>query len=348
MIQLATVTLNPALDRTILVEGFRPSGLNRAVDVRLDAGGKGINVSKVAAVLGYPSVALGFLGGETGRHLERLLHGYGIQCDFTRTTGETRTNLKIIDVLRKTETEINEPGPVVDPHHVLELKDKIKEWSRKVRVLVIAGSLPPGADPSIYADLIRTARAGGAAVILDAEGEALRMGIEAGPSLVKPNFSEVEALFSRKPRGVREAAEMAEEITTKGVETAVISLGRRGCAFANDGILGWANAPAVPVRSTVGAGDALVAGLATSLVEGRELHEAVRVAVAAAAASVAEPGTGLPSKENIQMLRDKVALKVFKRIREYERAIAFETDGSPRAGNDFHGSEGPHQRGGHR
>lgn len=310
LIEIATVTINPALDRTILVEGFRPSGLNRAIEVRLDAGGKGINVSKVSTILGHSSVALGFLGGETGRHLERLIAGQGIRCDFTWTVGETRTNVKIMDVSRKREIEINEPGPVVDLNRVSELSAKVKEWSRKVRVLVISGSLPPGMDPSVYVDLIRTAREGGAAVILDAEGEALRLGIGARPKLVKPNLAEVGAIFSRTPRGLLEAAGMAGEIVGRGVETAVISLGRRGCAFAGDGIRGWASAPPVPVRSTVGAGDALVAGLAVSMVEGRELDEAIRLAVAAAAASVAEPGTNFPPLESIRKLVDSVKVKI--------------------------------------
>ncbi|MEW6244416.1 MAG: 1-phosphofructokinase [Bacillota bacterium] len=311
--QIATVTLNPAIDRTILVEGFRPAGLNRAAGVRLDAGGKGINVSKVSAVLGYPSVALGFLGGETGRHLERLISGYGIRCEFTWTAGETRTNLKIIDVSRKKETEINESGLFVDPDHVTELKDKVLGWSRRVRVMVFSGSLPPGMDSSIYADLIWMAKEGGAAVILDAEGDALRLGMEARPHLVKPNLAEVEAIFSRKPQGLRDAAGMAAQIVARGIETAVISLGRRGCAFASGDVLGWANAPTVEVLSTVGAGDAMVAGLAVSMVEGKTLDEAIRLAVAASAASVAEPGTGLPSPENIQRLSESVQVRRVRR-----------------------------------
>ncbi len=300
------MTLNPALDRTILVEAFRPAGLNRAAGVRLDAGGKGINVSKVSAVLGCPSVALGFLGGETGRILERLISGYGIRCEFTWTAGETRTNLKIIDVSRKKETEINESGLVVDPGHIAELKEKVRDWSHRVRVMVFAGSLPQGMDSSIYADLIQMAKQGGAAVILDAEGDALRLGMKARPHLVKPNLSEVEAILSRKPRGLRDATEMAVQIVSRGIETAVISLGRRGCAFASHEVMGWAHTPKVEVVSTVGAGDAMVAGLAVSMVEGRALDQAIRLAVGAAAASVAEPGTSLPSRENIQRLSERV------------------------------------------
>lgn len=305
---ITTVTLNPSLDRTIHVTGFRTGALNRVTEIRLDPGGKGINVSKVCKVLGRQTVALGFLGGAAGERLTGLLGDEQIPADFVSIGGETRTNLKIIDPGTHEETEVNEPGPNVTAEETEQLLDRVRAWLPRTKVLVLSGSVPPGTPEDIYARIILEAR-DQVQIILDAPGAALRTGIAARPYLVKPNLDEAQWLLGRSIESVDDAAVGAREIRKMGAEVAVISLGPQGAVLASRDSCFWIKAPAVPVESTVGAGDAMVAALAVSMIDGLNIREAGILAGAAAAASVLEPGTGVPSRENILRLTDRVQIE---------------------------------------
>lgn len=308
MTTITTVTLNPSFDRTIHVPGFRAGALNRAAGFRLDPGGKGINVSKVCKVLGHETVALGFLGGPAGDRLAGLLHDEQIPADFISISGETRTNLKIIDPDTGEETEINEPGPVVAKEEIEQLVDRIREWLPRTKVLVLSGSVPPGVPDDIYARIIQEA-GGQVKIILDAPGEALRAGLAARPYLVKPNLDEARWLLGRPVDSVEDAAAGAREIRRMGAEVAVISLGPKGAVIASLDGCAWIMAPPVAVKSTVGAGDAMVAALAVSLVDGLNIREAAILASGAAVASVLEPGTRVPTPENIQRIASRVHIE---------------------------------------
>lgn len=309
MTTITTVTLNPSLDRTIHVPGFRVGALNRVTEIRLDPGGKGINVSKVCKVLGRQTAALGFLGGAAGERLAGLLRDEQIPSDFISIQGETRTNLKIIDPDTHEETEINEPGPIVTAQEIEKLLDRVRAWIPRTKVLTLSGSIPPGAPDDIYARIILESR-DQVRIILDAPGAALRAGISARPYLVKPNLDEAQWLLGRTVDSVEDAAAGAREIREMGAEVAVISLGPQGAVLASRDGCFWIQAPAVTVKSTVGAGDAMVAALAVSMFDGLNIREAGILAGAAAVASVLEPGTGVPSLENIQRLSDRVQIEV--------------------------------------
>jgi 1-phosphofructokinase len=190
---IITVTLNPALDKTVVILRFAAGRLNRIGQARLNPGGKGINVSKVIAGLGGKTLAMGILGGQTGEYIKSCLNGMGIETDYIQSGEPTRTNLKIIDPVLLANTEINEPGAPADEGTLRELLRRLKARVTPRDTVVLAGKAPEGADSWIFAQWIIRLHALGAAVYLDADGELLRLGVQAIPDVVKPNEDEFHA-----------------------------------------------------------------------------------------------------------------------------------------------------------
>jgi len=288
---IATVTLNPALDKTMAISGFAVGRTNRASIEQIDAGGKGINVAKAARQLGCPVVALGFLAGANGRWVADALAAQGIPCDFVWVPGETRVNLKIKDPLTGTETEINEPGFQVGAEHVQALMRRVEEQAGQCSVMVFSGSLPPGVPPEIYAEFIRIARNRGAQTILDAAGAALKHGIAAGPDLIKPNRAEAEEVLETKIDGEAGLVDAARRFLALGARVVVLSLGADGALAVSQRERWRAYSPPVTASSSIGAGDAMVAALAFAMTRGLALPDALRLATAAGAATVATNGS---------------------------------------------------------
>jgi 1-phosphofructokinase len=288
---IATVTLNPALDKTMAIPGFAIGRTNRASIEQIDAGGKGINVAKAAKQLGCPAIALGFLAGANGRWIAEALGAMGIPSDFVWVPGETRVNLKIKDPLTGTETEINEPGFQVAADHVQSLLRKVEEQAGQCAVMVFSGSLPPGVPPEIYAEFIRIARNRGAQTILDTAGAALKYGIGAGPDLIKPNRVEAEELLETRIDGEAGLVGAARRMLAMGARVVVLSLGADGALAVSERERWRAYPPSVTASSSIGAGDAMVAALAFAMTRGLALEDALRLATAAGAASVATNGS---------------------------------------------------------
>ena len=288
---IATVTLNPALDKTMAIRGFAIGGTNRASIEQLDAGGKGINVAKAARQLGCPAMALGFLAGANGRWIADALQAMGVLCDFEWVPGETRVNLKIKDPVTGTETEINEPGFPVGKGHVESLKRKVEEIAGQCSVMVFSGSLPPGVPPEIYAEFIRIARNRGAQTILDTAGAALRFGIAAGPDLVKPNRAEAEEGLETRIDGEAALVGAARRFLEMGARVVVLSLGADGALAVSQHEQWRAWSPPGAASSSIGAGDAMVAALAFAMTRGLALGDALRLATAAGAATAATNGS---------------------------------------------------------
>ena len=291
---IATVTLNPAVDQSVTVRGFEIGKTNRGEVDCVDAGGKGINVAKALKRLGSTVCALGLLAGSNGRFILDALSAEGIPTDFIQVPGETRVNLKIHDSERGAETELNEPGFHVTAEHLEELRRKIEAHAPQCAVMVFSGSLPLGAPPEIFADLIRIAKAHGAKCILDTAGPGLKLGLAAGPFLIKPNRAEVEDLLKRALGTRRELVEAARVLTSMGCEQILISLGAEG---------------AVGVAGNVGAGDTMVAVMAYAAVMGLSFRQAFRMAVAASAATVAMEGTKVADLAAVQALIPQVNLE---------------------------------------
>jgi 1-phosphofructokinase len=299
---ITTVTLNPTIDKSLVVPRFEVGKTNRGEVRRTDAGGKGINVAKAVKEFGAEVCALGFVAGSNGQFILEALAASGIPADFINVPGETRVNLKIHDPVCATETELNEPGFQVLPEHLEAMKQKIREYGSRCDVMVFSGSLPPGAPPETYAELISIAGVLGARCMLDTGGSALRCGLEARPLLTKPNRAEVEGLLQERLNTRSELAEAARKLLEMGAEEAVISLGADGAIAATRKDLLSARPPAVAPRSSVGAGDAMVAALAFGEVKHLPFRESFRLAMAASAAAVTMEGSKVADLALIQSL----------------------------------------------
>ncbi len=304
---IITVTLNPAVDKTVEINNFAINSVNRVSTVRLDAGGKGINVSKVILSLVGKSKAIGFLGGRAGNFIKSYLDEMDIENDFIVVKGETRTNLKIVDPLQHTNTDINEMGPEITTEDINQMDHYISQSVDEKSVIVFSGSVPPNVDQDIYRKWICQAKGKGAKTILDADGELLRTGVEAGPYLIKPNIHELEKLLARKITSIEEAVECSRIIMGKyGIGIVVVSMGEKGALFLNKEATIFAKGITVDVKSTVGAGDSMVAALAYAIDERYAFEKAVTLAVAAGTANAMTYGTEPSSLEVILELEKKV------------------------------------------
>jgi len=303
-----TVTLNPALDKTAQIPDLKVDEVNRIVELRRDAGGKGINVSKVVKELGGVTEAWAVLAGNTGAWVQSALEADGIRVNATLAEGETRTNLKVVDPVNDTHTDINEPGPEVTDS---KLNDMLIELANAVPadgIVVVSGSLPTGVRPDTYERWCRILRMGGIRVFLDADGEALAHGIEGRPYFIKPNDHELSALVGRELENVTEVAEAARELVGRGIPMVVVSMGGEGAVFCTEGETWHAGSVKVPVGSTVGAGDSVVAAIAYAVNKGMPLEDTMRLAMATGAANVMQSGTQAAGRSVVDSLVDKVVL----------------------------------------
>lgn len=307
-----TVTLNPALDKTVEIPGMALDTVNRITEMRTDPGGKGINVSKVIAKLGGESCAVGILGGESGKMLEKLLEGEPFATRFRFVEGQTRTNLKIIDRKGHTNTDINEPGLTVTAAELDALLRELLAELRPGDIVVLAGSLPKGAPQDTYRSWTAACKKAGARVFLDADGALLAEGIKAAPHLIKPNDGELSRLAGKKLETLEELTAEGRKLLERGIERVVISLGGRGALYLRKGSTIYAEGLRVPVGSTVGAGDSVVAALAYAEAQGLSEEEAVRLSTAAGAANVMCSGTQAAEREAVEALLPKVR---FSRLR---------------------------------
>lgn len=302
-----TVTLNPALDKTVEIPSLTVDSVNRITAMRTDPGGKGINVSKVLQKLGRRSIATGILGGNTGRAIQAALKELQVESDFCFVDGETRTNLKVVDPVNHTNTDLNEPGLIVSEEILDGLLQELTGKLQKGDLVVLSGSLPKGAPRDSYRIWTEKCKAAGAKVILDADGELLMAGLLAAPYLVKPNHHELGALLGEKLDTPEEIERAAKELRKRyGIEKVVVSMGSKGALYVTEEETIYAEGLKVPVGSTVGAGDSVVAALAAAEEAGMGLEDTVRLSTATGAANVMCSGTQAAEYETIQELMPKV------------------------------------------
>ena len=299
---IITVTLNPALDKTVEIPDFSLDAVNRITAMRTDPGGKGLNVSKVIAKLGGTSTVVGVLGGTTGRRIADAMDALGIACQFTFVDGETRTNLKVIDPARHTNTDLNEPGLTVDQETLDHMRDALVAAIRPGDIVVLSGSLPKGAPVDTYGSWTAACRTAGARVFLDADGEPLAHGLAAKPYLAKPNNHELSRLTGRALETADDLLAAARTLIADGVERVVVSMGGDGALFVSADGAYRAEGLRVPVGSTVGAGDSMVAALAYAAEQGMADADTVRLAVATSAANVMCSGSQAAERSAVDEL----------------------------------------------
>ncbi len=306
---IITVTMNPAIDKTVEIDTLKPGGLNRIRKVEYDAGGKGINVSKTIHELGGESIATGFLGGNAGRTIENVLDARKIRHDFIWVDGETRTNTKVFEE-NGAVTELNEPGPAISEDQMQEFMKKLEGYAGEDTLIVLSGSIPGGVGKDIYARIIRMAHEKGSQVLMDADGEVFRLSLEAGPDMIKPNRVELEEYAGIDYRASgKELLEMTRKLMEKGIHTAAVSMGKSGAMFVKGGYEAVCPALSVKAHSTVGAGDAMVAALAYAWDQKLGDEETVRLCMAASAGAVTTVDTKPPAKELVEELKTQVKIE---------------------------------------
>lgn len=301
-----TITLNPALDKTVEIPSLTLDTVNRITKMRTDPGGKGINVSKVIRQLGGTSKALGILGGQAGRTILAALEEEPFEKEFLFVPGETRTNLKVVDPVLHTNTDINEPGVTVAEADLNNLLDRLLSQLCAGDVVVLAGSLPAGAPKDTYRVWCAACKEAGAKVFLDADGELLAAGIEAAPYLIKPNNDELSRLVGRTLVTTQELDAAARQLLARGIHHVVVSMGSRGALYVYPEATWYAEGLKVPVGSTVGAGDSVVAALAYAEERGMSTEETIRLSTATGAANVMCSGTQAAEYSTIAPLIEKV------------------------------------------
>lgn len=303
-----TVTLNPAVDKTLVVDNFSIGSVNRILSQRTDPGGKGINVSRVIHALGGESIATGLLAGESGAFIERSLKAAGISCQFVLFPGQTRTNLKITDPTTGICTDINESGEPVSPDAPEKLLTTLCGEVQPGDIVILSGSLPKGAPDTLYASWISTLRKQNVRIILDTDGLPLRLGLQASPDIVKPNLQELERLTGHSLDTQAALINAGKGLLAVGVRQVCISLGAEGALLVTSNGAWYAPGINVPIGSTVGAGDSMVAALALGLQRGFSPENSFRLAMAVSAATVSLPGTQPPDWHLVQALMPSVCL----------------------------------------
>jgi 1-phosphofructokinase family hexose kinase len=286
---------NLTIDRTLAIEELRPGEVLRFDDVAVTPGGKGVNVARVARALRAPALLVGFTPGRTGAAAAELLADEGLRVEPVPTGGELRSTAVILERGGRV-TVMNEPGPAIRPEEWERYQAAVAARLEGNGVLVCSGSVPPGTPPDAYGRLAELAADAGVAAIVDTSGAVLGASLDSRPAVACPNLAEAEGLLHGRtdetvdhgdPGEVRaRATDAAVELVRRGARAAVVTAGAAGAAVAEGSTVGWHQAHAVALRNPIGAGDALVGGLAAALERGEPFARAVRAGLATAAASV--------------------------------------------------------------
>lgn len=307
--EIVTITLNPAVDQTLYFSQFLVGQVNRVGKVRLDPAGKGINVAKVIKSLGKDVAVSGFLGQDNANIFEQYFSAEEISDYFIKVHGATRVNTKIVDETSGEVSEINFQGIHYSDSDLQELKNVIKQLAKASKLFVLSGSLPGKAPLDIYQEFTEILQSYDCKVFLDTSGGALAEGIKAKPYAIKPNLEELKQLLGHPLEQERDVLKAAEQLISEGIGKVVVSLGEKGALVADKTQRLIVRPPEVKVSSTVGAGDAFVAGLVYGEAQGMTLVEQARWATAVAAASVAQPGTQACQLKDVVELLPNVMIK---------------------------------------
>ena len=292
MSMILTVTPNTSIDKPYLMESVRPETVMRVKEVHNTAGGKGLNVSRVAAKLQEPVTAMGFVGGFNGQYLESLISHPMVRCAFTHVEGETRSCINCWDLSNGHSTEYLEPGAPVRPEDVDRFLTDFDNRLPEARVVTLSGSLPQGVPEDLYCTLIRRCREKGVPVLVDTSGSRLISAVKEIPFFIKPNEDEIAQLTGRSPAGREEAIGALLRLRDGGISHVVLSMGEEGALLACGKGVYYGKPPKITPRNTVGCGDSMVAGFAVGFSRGLPLEETFRMALAVSAANALSLFTG--------------------------------------------------------
>jgi 1-phosphofructokinase family hexose kinase len=308
---VVTVTPNTAIDRTLFVPRFDSGQTLRASSEAIGMGGKAADASWILGELGQPSLALGFAAGETGRRMESMLRARGVKTDFTWVKGSTRENVLVVNEDGSGQTTIAVESLLVTPADVSKLSAKVESALPGASSLVLGGSLPLGVPPAMHAQFVRAARAAGVPTLFDASGEALHAGMEARPTVVKPNRVELESLAGQSLATLEAVWNAMLALHERYRTWPIVTLGPEGgLALTPEG--GFRiTVPQVKAVSTAGAGDAVFAGLAASYARGQNMAWGLRLGFAAAAAVLLTPATADCRRADVERLQPSVKLESY-------------------------------------
>ena len=309
---IATITMNPCIDKTFTIRGFAYGGLNRVQTKRSDFSGKGSNVSIVLKELEMPVRTFGINYTKNGQDFSKGLEALGIHYEAFMAEGSVRENIKVMNEEDRVTTELNQKGDPLDEKTIREFREQLLDQlsDPEIDMVVITGSVPQGVPTSFYRDLTAECKKIGKKVILDAEGELFLEGIKACPDVIKPNLYEFETAFGLERPEQEDILRKAREVIDGGVGIICLSMGAEGALIIDRDEAWICPADKIDVRSTQGAGDSMVAGMCLAMEKGLPLSEILRYGVIAADGSLIREGTQLCTKENFERFRKEV--RVFR------------------------------------
>lgn len=309
MEMILTITMNPAIDKVYAIDDFQVNQVFRPKAMTATAGGKGLNVARVARILGEAVMATGFLGGSTGQFIHKQVEKMGVINRFIPIQGETRICINIMDEKNTTSTEILEPGPVVSREECNLFLEEYEKMLDSCDIVTASGSLPKGVPVDFYNMLIEIANTKGKKFILDTSGDYFKQGIQAKPYMVKPNKEELEKAVGSHFGTFHDYESVLMKLKEQGIQLPVVTLGKDGCIAAlEDGIYRFF-APSVKVLNTVGSGDSFVAGCAVSLCRGKESFEAIKMGMACGIANTQFFETGMVSIELVDKFFNMIEIE---------------------------------------
>ncbi|MEZ5156501.1 MAG: 1-phosphofructokinase family hexose kinase [Solirubrobacterales bacterium] len=306
------MTLNIALDRTVAVPRVALGNRHRVVDSRRAAGGKGVNIARALKRLGEPVIATGFAAGPTGQRIRELLDAEQVLHDFVEVPGDSRTNLAIVDPTSGEQTEINERGPNVSPADLERFTERLLYLAGGAEFCVIAGSLPPGSEPDQYASLIAGLRAAGVPTLLDTDGEPMRVGLRAQPSVVVPNVVEAEEAVGYEFTEREDLFSAVDGLVGMGAEEAIITTPSGCVALVGEGAARThyeATIEPLATVASVGSGDAFLAGFVAARRAGHPIEDCLAYGVACGAESTQHLGAGTIDGPEAAKLIDRVSVE---------------------------------------
>ncbi len=305
---ITTICLNPSFDKTVEIDKLQIGEVNRIRKMRVDLGGKAINVAVVARRLGLDVKCIGVMGEDGASELSALMDREGLQHHFLSLPGRVRTNLKIVLKDEKGVTELNEPGIEMNEDNLHAFFELARKETQDSDIVVINGSLPQGCPQGVYRDLMLALE--NKKCILDTEGAELELGAKgAHPFLIKPNLHEMETTLGLELRTMRSIRDAALLFIRLGVQHAVVSMGAMGAMYVDAERTLFAPALRVSTKSTVGAGDAMIGGMLLGYEKEGDMAKAFKYGVAAGAASVMTEGTQLVTPEDFYQLLDQVRIQ---------------------------------------